>query len=135
MYPKRRQRGSALVIAVFIIVVMLALTFSLASLLRSGSETVVYEVQGGRTLFAAQSALELALTQLFPLNSSAAGCAAIPPTYSFSTDALRSCTASISCQAYTDSSAGEATLYQLSSTASCNAGAILTRRTVQIEVR
>jgi MSHA biogenesis protein MshP len=135
MYLKYKQRGSALVIAVFIIVVMLALTFSLARLLRSGSETVVYEVQGNRTLFAAQSALELALTQLFPLNSVTAGCAAVTPVYSFAGIALSSCTATVSCQAYADGSAGETALYQLSSTANCSAGEVITQRTVQIEVR
>jgi MSHA biogenesis protein MshP len=135
MYLKQKQRGSALVIAVFIIVVMLALTLSLARLLRSGSETVVYEVQGNRTLLAAHSALELALTQLFPLNGPTTGCAALTPTYSFSGAALASCSATVSCQAYTDSSPGETALFRLVSTASCNAAQVQTRRTVQIEVR
>ncbi len=46
MYPNKiRQRGSALVIAVFIIVVMLALVLALARLLTSSSQSVVYEVQ------------------------------------------------------------------------------------------
>jgi MSHA biogenesis protein MshP len=129
-----RQRGSALIIAVFIIVVMLLLALGLARLLRSSSEAVVYEVQGTRTLFAAQSALQLALTQLFPLNSSAAGCAALTVNHSFSGTALASCTATISCKAYTGSEPGDVTLFQLGSTANCAAGAFSTQRTVQIEV-
>jgi MSHA biogenesis protein MshP len=136
MYPKlTNQRGSALVIAVFIIVVMLLLALGISRLLRSGSETVVYEVQGTRTLFAAQSALELALTQLYPLNSSTTNCAALTTNYSFSASALASCSAIVSCQAYTDPSPGETTLFQLSSTATCQAGGVQTQRTVRIEVR
>jgi MSHA biogenesis protein MshP len=130
-----RQQGSALVIAVFIIVVMLLLALGLARLLRSGSETVVYEVQGTRTLFAAESALELALTQLFPLNSATASCSALTPSYTFSGVALSSCSATISCKAYSGTTPGDTALYQLTSTASCTAAAFVTQRTVQIEVR
>lgn len=136
MYLKHsKQRGSALVIAVFIIIVMLALTLSLAQLLRSGSETVVYEVQGSRSLFAAQSALELSLTELFPLDAVTSDCSGLTLNYTFAGNALDSCSASISCRAYTDSSSAEATLFQLVSTANCYAGDIATQRTVQIEVR
>lgn len=129
-----KQRGSALVVAVFIIVVMLALVLSLSRLLISSSESVVYEVQGTRTLFAAQSGLELALSQLFPLGGSAA-CAAVAANQSFSGAALQSCSATISCTAYTDPTPGATTVYRLSSSAICSAGSFDTRRTVQIEVR
>lgn len=136
MYPNKiRQRGSALVIAVFIIVVMLGLVLALARLLTTSSQSVVYEVQGNRSLFAAQSALELALVQLFPLDSSTTSCAAISTSHTFSGAGLQGCSASLSCAAFADSSAGGTTLYRLSSTGSCSAGEYDTRRTVQIEVR
>ena len=127
------QRGSALVIAVFVIVVMLALTMSLSRLLISGSETVVYEVQGSRTLFAAQSGLELALIELFPLSAPTATCAAVSGTYSFSGPGLQGCTATVSCSSFTPAGAGS--IYKLVSTADCSAAGFLTRRTLQIEVR
>lgn len=136
MYPNNiRQRGSALVIAVFIIVVMLALVLALARLLTSSSQSVVYEVQGNRSLFAAQSGLELALVQLFPLDSSTTSCVAISTSLTFSGAGLQGCSASLSCTAFADASAGGSTLYRLSSTGSCSAGEYDTRRTVQIEVR
>ena len=136
MYPKQyTQRGSALVVAIFIIVVMLALVLSLSRLLISSSENVVYEVQGNRSLFAAQSGLELALVQLFPLDSSTTSCAAISTSHTFSGAGLQGCSASLSCTAFADASAGGSTLYRLSSTGSCSAGEYDTRRTVQIEVR
>ena len=133
MYPNK-QGGSALVVAVFIIVVMLALVLSLSRLLISSSEAVVYEVQGTRTLFAAQSGLELALSQLFPLSGSAS-CAAVSSSHNFSGAVLQSCSAAISCTAYTDPTPGATAVYRINSTASCSAGDFVTRRTVQIEVR
>lgn len=136
MFPEMKtQRGSALVIAIFIIVVMLALVLSLSRLLISSGNTVVYEVQGSRTLFAAQSALELALVQIFPLNAASAGCAAVSINQTFNAQALQGCSATLSCTAYTDPTPGTATVYRLSSSASCSVGGFVTRRTVQIEVR
>ena len=131
----QKQRGSALVIAVFVIVVMLALAVGLSRLLISSSETVVYEVQGTRALFAAQSGLDIALTQLFPLNGTAAGCGAVTTSRSFNADSLQSCSVSISCTPFTNAAPDNITLFQLSSTAECTAGGFQTRRTVQIEVR
>jgi MSHA biogenesis protein MshP len=131
----QKQRGSALVIAVFVIVVMLALVVGLSRLLISSSETVVYEVQGTRALFAAQSGLDIALTQLFPLNDTAAGCGAVTTLRSFNADSLQSCSVSISCTPFTNAAPDSITLFQLSSTAECTAGGFQTRRTVQIEVR
>lgn len=129
------QRGSALVIAVFVIVVMLALALSMARLLSSSSETVVYEVQGNRSVFAAQSALELALTELFPLNSNTTGCGAVSTGHTFTDAGLQGCSATVSCRAYTATAPASVPLFQLSSTANCVAGGFLTSRTVQIEVR
>ena len=130
-----QQRGSALVIAVFVIVVMLALTLSLSRLLLSGSETVVYEVQGTRTLFAAQSGLELALTELFPLSAPTANCTAVSTGRTFSGPALQGCSVTISCAGYTAPVADAVPIYKLVSTADCSAGGFQTRRTVQLEVR
>lgn len=136
MFPKwQAQRGSALVIAVFIIVVMLMLALSLLGLLRSSSETLVYEVQGSRTLFAAQSALELALTELFPLDGATQTCAALTPLYQFAGTTGSQCTVNIDCLAYQAPASTEPVLFQLSSRAECRAGAVQTRRTVQLEVR
>ena len=131
----KKQHGSALVIAVFIIVVMLALVLSLSRMLMSSGNAVVYEVQGTRTLFAAQSALELALVQLFPLNAASAGCAAVSSSRTFTAQPLQGCSATLTCNAFIDPTPGAATVYRLSSSASCNVGGFVTSRSVQIEVR
>lgn len=130
----KKQRGSALVIAVFVIVVMLALAVGLSRLLISSSETVVYEVQGTRALFAAQSGLEIVLSEL--LFSETRSCESFsrdtPLTFSISAGGQSNCPVTVSCEDYT---AENVTIYQLESIGQCIANDFTTSRTVQIEVR
>ena len=134
MYPNKiHQRGSALVVAVFIIVVMLALVLALARLLTSSSQSVVYEVQGTKALFTAQSGLELALTELFPLVGTGS-CSA--KNYDFSTaPELTGCSAAVSCAELANALPDGGSVFRLTSVASCNSADFVTSRKVQIEVR
>ncbi|MBV2130463.1 pilus assembly PilX N-terminal domain-containing protein [Arsukibacterium indicum] len=129
---KRYQQGSALVVAVFIIVVMLAIVLALSRILLSSSDSVVYEVQGSRALFAAQSGMELALTELFP-RSGASNCSSW--TFNFSTAGLTGCQAQVQCTAQAIASEQLNQLYLLQSTASCNANEFITSRSIELEVR
>ncbi len=74
MFPRTRpshfqqnQRGSMLVISLFVIVVMGLLVLTLIRLLSASSDTLIYEVYGLRAHQAAKSGLELKLTEVFPL--------------------------------------------------------------------
>jgi MSHA biogenesis protein MshP len=140
------QKGSALVIAVFISVVMLLLVAALSKLLIASSEGVSYEVQGTRSFFAAQSGIEYALTELFPLASATVtdSCPSalqngeevnleLDPTVSFSTAGLQNCTAHISCQARANGS-DEVTHFWLISTGQCGTDEIQSSRTIEMEV-
>lgn len=130
----KRQTGSALVIAVFIIVVMLALVVSLSRLLLSSSEALVYEVQGTRAFFAAQSGLELMLTEVFP-RSGSSQCNA-SSQLSFADDGLTGCEARVSClQQALPANSVATSLYQLTSIGRCVADDFVTSRTLVIEVR
>ena len=114
MFPKQqwskpnKQRGAALAGVIFIIVVMALIGAALVRLLSSGSSAVVSEVSGSRAYHAAQSALQLTLTDLFPLNSNTANtslCSArvvgnpepLLATYAFSAPGLASCSADVYC--------------------------------------
>lgn len=136
MYPNlslKRQAGSALVIAIFIIVVMLALILSLSRLTLSSSEALIYEVQGTRAFLAAQSGLELGATAVVPRNG-ATGC--FSGTLSFSDTGLIGCRAELSCQQ--QNLAAESMtpqLYQLTSVGICRADDFVTSRTLVLEVR
>ncbi|MFU1554693.1 MSHA biogenesis protein MshP [Aeromonas sp. A04] len=61
-----RMRGSALMIALFVIVVMALLAAAMGRFLTDSSEKNTVEVRSVRALLAAQSGLEIALYQLFP---------------------------------------------------------------------
>ena len=129
---KGKQAGSALVVAVFIIVVMLALVLALSRILLSSSDSVVYEVQGTRALFAAQSGMELALTELFP-RAGSSYCSNW--TFNFNSAGLLGCQAQVQCSAQPVSSEQLSQLYQLQSSASCNANEFITSRSIVLEVR
>jgi MSHA biogenesis protein MshP len=121
-----------LVVAIFIIVVMLAIVLALSRILLSSSDSVVYEVQGTRAMFAAQSGLELALTELFP-RSAATNCSSW--TFSFATAGLPGCEAQVQCTAQPVASPELSQLYFMQSTGSCNANEFITSRSIELEVR
>ena len=73
------QRGSSLVLAIFIIVVMSLLGAGLMRMMSSSAETFAYEVLGTRAYTAAQTGLQWRLKQLFPLESAAVDCPAVDP--------------------------------------------------------
>lgn len=139
---RKKQQGSALVIAIFIIVVMTILVAALSKMLIGSSESVSYEVLGTRAFFAAQSGMEQGLTQLFPLSATATYCAPVgvtgseaPVTVSFTANGLQGCSYTLSCQSgRVTASATETIYYQLTSIGSCGTGQLQTSRTIQMEV-
>lgn len=101
MCPKR-ARGSALMIALFVIVVMGGLAAALGRLLGDSSEKYTVEVRGLRALMAAQGALETGLYRLYP-NGHWQGQVCEPLTLTLPNDAagLVDCRASLSCDVIT----------------------------------
>lgn len=137
MYPdvvwqRQRQRGSALVMALFVIVLMSALILFLGRQLISSSIAVSYEVQGNRAFNAAQSGLQAGLVQLFPLTG-IGSCAAVSANISFTTAGLNGCSATLSCQQVQNPDNSSRPLYALQSEGRCLAGEISTSRVVRME--
>ena len=70
MFPERgcnaAARGSAIMVALFVIVIVGLLAAALSRLLLDSSEKVTVEVLGVRALMAAQSGLEQGFYQLYP---------------------------------------------------------------------
>jgi MSHA biogenesis protein MshP len=137
----RNQQGSALVLAVFIMVVVMLLGASLIKILSTSSETIAQEVLGTRALAAANSAMQGQMQVLFPLNNAVGSCPA-STGYSFvAIDGLKSCTASVSCDNYVTHNS--INYYRLKSTGTCGTGTmaadsnavVLSSRTVQVEAR
>lgn len=121
----RRAGGSALLIALFVIVVMALLAAAMGRFLVDSSEKNTVEVRSTRALLAAQSGLEVALYRLFPSRTLAQPA---PPavcdasrTITFSAQpGLIDCQATIRCQARAVTHLGRVSnSYHLISTGRC----------------
>lgn len=136
-YRLKKQTGSALIMAVFIIIVISLLAASLVSLQRNAAESTSYEVYAARAYMAAYSTSEIALMKLFPLGSSAAlatNCSETALTVTLPDDTetvgFHGCSAQYSCSII---SAATVTRYQITSTATCANNEITTRRQIIVE--
>ncbi len=148
--PHKKQKGSALILVIFILVVVMLLGTTLVDMLSTGNESVAQEVLGTRALAAANSAMQGQLQQLFPLNAAAPAFTcptlpAVPSThvYNFSgIIGLSQCQATVSCINYANLDG--VAYYRLVSTAECgdhNAlgsnikHIVVSSRSIQVEAR
>ncbi|MDX7857416.1 MSHA biogenesis protein MshP [Aeromonas caviae] len=117
----RSQRGSSILIALFVIVIMALLAAAMGRFLVDSSEKHTVEVRGVRALMAAQSGLEVALYRLYPngeWQGQASRC--VPIALDFTEPGLAGCQASITCNRVTVSAAGGTqTGYRFSSEGRC----------------
>lgn len=111
----KKQKGSSLILAVFIIVVFAILSISITKTISSSTDQNVNEILGTRALLSADSATELTLLQLFPHNGAAYNCIANQRLY-FEVTGLESCTAVVSCQ---ESNIGNTDYFDIVSTGVC----------------
>ena len=144
------QRGSMLLVALFVIIVIAALAATLQKVLSVSARSVAYEVYGIRALSAANTGAEVALQRIFnPLPSAddlfeAEGTPADPEELNIRLesqsflDAMYNCRVDIQINQFrlTDSSLLYDYLhYRIKSTARCNSAGFLTVRTVSLEGR
>jgi MSHA biogenesis protein MshP len=132
-----KQTGSALVIAIFVIIVLSVLGAALVNMLDSSQEGVAYEVLGTRAYTAAQSGLQWQLAEVFPLNSDAIACKSSADinsnTPSFSASkGLAQCKVNVICDDFT---LDGIRYYTIESSAECTIDGELTSRTVAVEAR
>jgi MSHA biogenesis protein MshP len=137
-YPKQ-QAGSALVIAIFVIIVLSVLGASLVKMLDSSQESVAYEVLGTRAYTAALSGLQWQLAEVFPLNEVATECKSDveidDSTPAFDTvQGLAQCRVSVSCDAFTPNS-GDIRYYTITATGTCDINGEKTSRKLAVDAR
>lgn len=141
MFPKRhllsqnaknhRQSGSALVIAIFVLLFGSLILLALARLSTASGTSLIYEVQGQRSYWLAKSTLELGLVQLFPLNQTAQSCAAVNTSVrNWNSSDWTGCQSQLSCSEDTIDSKK---WFRLVSTAQCGDGDLLTSRVLSAE--
>ncbi|WP_348729920.1 type II secretory pathway component [Rheinheimera texasensis] len=127
----RRQSGSALVIAVFVLLFGSLILLALARLSTASGTSLIYEVQGQRSYWLAKSTLELGLVQLFPLNQTAQSCAAVNTGMrNWNSSDWVGCQSQLSCREDTIDSKK---WFRLVSTAQCGDGDLLTSRVLSAE--
>lgn len=143
----KRQRGSMLVVAIFVLTVMIFLAVTLQDIFNDSTKSVAYEVYGIRALGAANSGAELALQKVFYLNGESALVFSAPEPADATaalnldlsgTEAFHGCTVAVAITRFTISNATffyNYTHYRVESTATCVAGEFRTVRTVAVEGR
>ncbi|WP_157051688.1 MSHA biogenesis protein MshP [Agarivorans gilvus] len=133
----RRQSGSALLVAIFVIVVMALLTAGLTTILRDSSRNAAWEVLGARAELAASSALEQALFSLFPLNPAsplAMSCDDVVEAPALAGPGFATCKVKLSCQ-QRDVLQLAARFYDLDAVAECGEGEVRVQRQQVVQAR
>lgn len=147
---KNKQQGSALVIAIFIIVVMTLLGAALVRMIAASAESVAYEVIGTRAYATAQTGAQWAGREIFPLGVATANhCDGStvetsnttfvspqtlnPPATLSNNDGLKGCVISqLECA---DLKYDGVAYFTITSTGQCTVAGIITTRTIIIEAR
>ena len=138
MYPEQnqknssKQRGSMLVTALFVIIVLSLLGLAMTRLLSASADAVVHEVYGLRALNAAQSGLQRVMANAFPVTG-ASTCAAVNINFA-GIAGLDNCSASATCT-LVEFNADNLNYYRFESTGTCQVGDIITRRKVAADGR
>lgn len=143
---RKRQQGSMLIVAIFIITVMVFIAVALQDVFDKAAKSVAYEVYGARALSAANSGAEVALQKIFNLGAQQALVYnnAIPQVATLTlnsngfTSAMFNCSVEVTIEKFTVSDATyfyDFVHYRIESTATCVAGSYTTVRTIAVEGR
>ncbi len=124
-----RQRGFSLPLALFIIVVLGALSVVMYRVLAIGQSSVAQEVLATRALLAADSGAQAMMMQLFPASGTGNGAAF---NWTHTGSGLSGCSSEVSSSS---TLSGSITLVTITSVGQCAAGALQARRTVTVQAR
>ena len=136
---KKQHRGSALVIAIFVIVVMSLLGMALVKMMDSSQQNVAFEVLGTRAYTAAQTGAQWQLAQLFPVglmsttDNACASVSQIPPNIS-NTPGLQGCSifSPVTCNDFVHDGVR---YFTVTSVGQCQIDGELTSRVIEVEAR
>lgn len=129
----QKQRGSMLVIALFIIILLAILSLAMLRMLAASADSVVSEVYGQRALNAARSGVERSIAAAFPI-SGASSCLASDVFTFANTPGLLNCGYESRCSVVTVSDDGDDyQYYRFTAQGSCVAGDTVVSRNVSVE--
>jgi MSHA biogenesis protein MshP len=131
-----RQRGSMLVMALFVLIVLALLAGTMITIISGSSKTVIHEVYGLRAQHAAQAGLETLIAQSFPVGTEAQVCnITASSSSSFSTIAgFRNCRFDAQCTSSQIDFDGQThRYYRFASTGFCEIGEGVVSRTLFVD--
>ena len=133
-----KQRGSMLIVALFILLVLATLATGLVNMLQRENRTSAYEVFAVRATEAARTGADAMFAQLFPVNAAVKSCSEviIPPKLNLYLDlstveGLQGCEVSTTCR---DRVVNLTTYYLITATGKCRAGSGATEFLVEREL-
>lgn len=129
----RYQAGAGLPVALFIITVLALMVAGMAQLQQSSGQSISLQIQSQRAFFAAESGAQIVVRNVLDANSCGSGSDLI----TFSEAALGGCSASVVCGTVAADFAGTGsnTVFSVTSTGQCGAGADGAERVVEVRVR
>lgn len=132
----KRQGGSALILTIFVIIVIGFLALMANKNQQKMSTHVVTSIMGTRTNMAAQSAIQMQISEFYM--QKAGSCynadADNSASYNFSGEGLSQCTASVECKIIGKLDSG-LIVRQLISTAQCQFGTTTLQRIIEVGIR
>ena len=127
------NNGSALILTIFVIIVVGFLALMATKNQQKMSTHIVTSIMGTRTNMAAQSGIQLSLSEFYATETTDR-CTNISSSYTFSGTGLSQCTTTVVCNTIgiLDS---KITVNQLVSTAQCQFGTTTLQRVIEVGVR
>ncbi|WP_032094810.1 MULTISPECIES: hypothetical protein [unclassified Alteromonas] len=134
----KKQRGSTIVVALIISIVLLGLGIALSNQISSTVRQQSIEYYGARAYLTAQSALEVAIFRV--VSGGNPQCSVVTTPVTFSTTNMQNCSVSLSCEVEInvdepEVSGGAIRVYSLGALAACNSGQLNTSRELLVEIR
>lgn len=130
---RSRNNGSALILTIFVITIIGFLALMVTKNQQKMSTHIVTSIMGARTNIAAQSGIQLSLSEFYATETTDR-CTNIQSPYTFSGVGLSQCTASVICHTIGKLDSG-ITVNQLISTARCQFGTTTLQRIIEVGVR
>lgn len=140
LHSMRKEQGSMLVIALFVIIVLAFLAYAMIEITENSNRATVYEVYGARALHAANSGADRALNEVLGPNANDS-CSDATSNYgladaesSVTGASFSGCNIIVNCTEFLVPETGF-THFRIESTASCDASEFTTHRSVSVEAR
>ena len=126
------QRGSMLVMALFVIIVMSLLGLAVIQILSTSNRSMVVEVYGSRALNTANSSAQFQLEKVFGPTKNCSNTVYSLPDIS----AFHGCEVEVTCETF-EVHQGDYNFkhFRINSTATCTVGEVITEREISLEAR